>query len=394
MATHTQTPLIANFPIEILENIFDNLTPNEVIKCRAVCKWWKLAIDDILDHDEVWKERCKRDIQNLYRNASVYSRVGMLWRFLYKSLCMAPKLKNATETWSWTHCGCEKDKIVGVHAWRNTAAVHRHKSIEYYDLEKLKTVKSNKIGHYLMFEENEYVTAYMRYTDSRRDWCRNLRITSKARPKWTIFKKTFEIENVNNFLVVNEEVYYNSWRQDPRAQFIYVCKVKENFKCLLLGQIEDGVYGFGYNQNRISYLTSTAKIYSLVDNTFVLSENMRNEDCFYKLCKYNLLERANFSGWIMDSFSITWRAKYLGKTTLRVWGDVVLVGNREGVLKIYKRETYYENKNIKPLKEYDLKILFKLVNPKINGIDVIAGDSCHNVIISTPYHLIILHLSY
>lgn len=45
-------------PVDILEEIFLNLPPNEVVNvCRLVCRVWK----DVADSESLWRERCRRE---------------------------------------------------------------------------------------------------------------------------------------------------------------------------------------------------------------------------------------------------------------------------------------------------------------------------------------------
>ncbi|XP_033987751.1 F-box only protein 6-like [Trematomus bernacchii] len=66
------------FPIslEILEEIFLNLPPGEVVRvCRVVCHQWK----EVVDSKSLWKERCRREGYNL----SDTSKNPEDWRLFY-----------------------------------------------------------------------------------------------------------------------------------------------------------------------------------------------------------------------------------------------------------------------------------------------------------------------
>ncbi|KAK5895040.1 hypothetical protein CesoFtcFv8_011664 [Champsocephalus esox] len=66
------------FPIslEILEEIFLNLPPGEVVRvCRVVCHQWK----EVVDSKSLWKERCRREGYHL----SDTSKNPEDWRLFY-----------------------------------------------------------------------------------------------------------------------------------------------------------------------------------------------------------------------------------------------------------------------------------------------------------------------
>lgn len=63
-------------PLEVLEEIFLNLPPQQVVLiCRLVCRQWKA----IADSQPLWRDRCRREGHHLL-NAS---RVPQDWRLFY-----------------------------------------------------------------------------------------------------------------------------------------------------------------------------------------------------------------------------------------------------------------------------------------------------------------------
>uniref|UniRef100_A0A8C8DEK7 F-box domain-containing protein n=1 Tax=Oryzias sinensis TaxID=183150 RepID=A0A8C8DEK7_9TELE len=47
-----------HLPLDILEEIFLNVTPHQVVRaCRLVCHEWK----EVADRDSFWRERCRRE---------------------------------------------------------------------------------------------------------------------------------------------------------------------------------------------------------------------------------------------------------------------------------------------------------------------------------------------
>ncbi|XP_070695465.1 F-box only protein 6-like [Pempheris klunzingeri] len=63
-------------PLEILEEIFLNLPPHQVVSaCRLVCHQWK----EVADSESLWRERCRREGYRL-RDAS---KIPKDWRLFY-----------------------------------------------------------------------------------------------------------------------------------------------------------------------------------------------------------------------------------------------------------------------------------------------------------------------
>lgn len=63
-------------PLDILEEIFLHLPPNEVVSvCRLVCHEWK----DVADSESLWRERCRRERYNV-RDPS---KTPTDWRLFY-----------------------------------------------------------------------------------------------------------------------------------------------------------------------------------------------------------------------------------------------------------------------------------------------------------------------
>lgn len=67
-------------PLEILEEIFLNLPPDQVVhRCRLVCRQWK----EVADSQSLWKGRCRREGYHL-RDASKAPHDWRLFYFLCK----------------------------------------------------------------------------------------------------------------------------------------------------------------------------------------------------------------------------------------------------------------------------------------------------------------------
>ncbi|KAI4823659.1 hypothetical protein KUCAC02_012236 [Chaenocephalus aceratus] len=92
--------MVKFFPIslEILEEIFLNLPPGEVVRvCRVVCHQWK----EVVDSKSLWKERCRREGDHL----SDTSKNPEDWRLFYflckqrRNLLKNPRGQEELSSW-------------------------------------------------------------------------------------------------------------------------------------------------------------------------------------------------------------------------------------------------------------------------------------------------------
>ncbi|XP_028264765.1 F-box only protein 6-like isoform X2 [Parambassis ranga] len=104
---------VCTVPLEILEEIFLNLPPHQVVcHCRLVCHEWK----EIADSDSLWRERCKRE---RYRPCDS-SRIPKDWRFFYfackkrRNLIKNPRTVDGMKEWEIVQNGGHSWKIEDV----------------------------------------------------------------------------------------------------------------------------------------------------------------------------------------------------------------------------------------------------------------------------------------
>ncbi|XP_067096631.1 F-box only protein 44-like [Osmerus mordax] len=97
-------------PFEILEEIFLNLPPQQVVYvCRLVCREWK----DVVDSDSLWRERCRREGYNLCDT----KRLPKDWRFFYflrrkrRNLLKNSRADESFNGWQILENGGDKWKI-------------------------------------------------------------------------------------------------------------------------------------------------------------------------------------------------------------------------------------------------------------------------------------------
>ncbi|XP_074499701.1 F-box only protein 6-like [Sebastes fasciatus] len=97
-------------PLEILEEIFLNLPPKQVVRiCRLVCHQWK----EVADSESLWRERCRREGYRL-RDASKIPKDWRLFYFLCKkrrNLLKNPRGENKMKNWQILENGGDRWKV-------------------------------------------------------------------------------------------------------------------------------------------------------------------------------------------------------------------------------------------------------------------------------------------
>ncbi|XP_034392105.1 F-box only protein 6-like [Cyclopterus lumpus] len=100
-------------PLEILEEIFLNLPPEQVVwVCRLVCHQW----GQVADSESLWRGRCRREGYRL-RDASKIPKDWRLFYFLCKkrrNLLKNPKGENKMKNWQILENGGDQWKVEGV----------------------------------------------------------------------------------------------------------------------------------------------------------------------------------------------------------------------------------------------------------------------------------------
>ncbi|XP_026223031.1 F-box only protein 6-like isoform X2 [Anabas testudineus] len=111
-ATETETAASRLFsvPLEILEELFLNLPPKEVVcTCRLVCRQWK----EVADSEYLWRERCRRESYHL-RDVSRTPKDWRLFYFLCKkrrNLLKNPRAEDGFKGWIKLHDGGHHWKV-------------------------------------------------------------------------------------------------------------------------------------------------------------------------------------------------------------------------------------------------------------------------------------------
>ncbi|KAF6721246.1 F-box only protein 6 [Oryzias melastigma] len=98
------------FPLDILEEIFLNVPPYQVVRgCRLVCQDWK----EVADRDSFWIERCRREGYHS-QHASEIPRDWKYFYFIHKkrrNLLKNPRGEDGFDGWTIVENGGDRWKI-------------------------------------------------------------------------------------------------------------------------------------------------------------------------------------------------------------------------------------------------------------------------------------------
>uniref|UniRef100_UPI0037E84519 F-box only protein 6-like n=1 Tax=Semicossyphus pulcher TaxID=241346 RepID=UPI0037E84519 len=109
----SEEDLFPAVPLEILEEIFLNLPPHQVVSiCRLVCHQWK----EVADSESLWIERCRREGYRIHGA----SKIPQDWRLFYflckkrRNLLKNPRGEEKLRNWQITDNGGDKWKVEGL----------------------------------------------------------------------------------------------------------------------------------------------------------------------------------------------------------------------------------------------------------------------------------------
>ncbi|KAM4610691.1 F-box only protein 6-like [Polymixia lowei] len=140
------TGLLAALPLEVLEEIFMNLPPHQVVcVCRLVCHGWK----EVVDSESIWRERCRRAGYDLSDGAKIPED----WRLFY-FLCKKRRnlLKNSRgeeklSGWQILENGGDKWKVEGVMVPHPDEKVQKVFVTSYHMCRKSQLIDLEKEGY-------------------------------------------------------------------------------------------------------------------------------------------------------------------------------------------------------------------------------------------------------
>ncbi|XP_019720642.1 F-box only protein 6-like [Hippocampus comes] len=199
-------------PLEVLEEIFLNLPPQQVVLiCRLVCRQWKA----IADSQFLWRDRCRREGHHLL-NAS---RVPQDWRSFY-FLCKKKRnlLKNP---WG-------EDEMRGWQILENNG--DRWKVENVFVAHPREGIKSNFVTSYGMCSKSQLIELESEgYNASFMDHIQpDIKISDWYAPRWDCgcqYKIHVELLNQKKKpiqIFSPEEIYFEQWNDGKWKQITHV----------------------------------------------------------------------------------------------------------------------------------------------------------------------------
>ncbi|XP_041654512.1 F-box only protein 6-like [Cheilinus undulatus] len=133
-------------PLEILEEIFLNLPPHQVVcTCRLVCHQWKEAADS----ESLWKQRCRREGYHL----SDPSKIPKDWRLFYflcktrRNLLKNPRGEKKMRYWHITDNGGDQWTVKGIRVPHPNKAVKKNFVTSYEICRKMQLIDLVEEGY-------------------------------------------------------------------------------------------------------------------------------------------------------------------------------------------------------------------------------------------------------
>ncbi|XP_026187207.1 F-box only protein 6-like isoform X2 [Mastacembelus armatus] len=137
---------LLNVPLEILEEIFLNLPPNQVVCiCRPVCRQWK----EVADSESLWRERCRREGYSLH-GASGTPDDWRLFYFLCKkrrNLLKNPRGEQDMKDWQIVENGGDNWIVEGLMAPHPNEGVQKNFVTSYGWCRKSQLINLEKEGY-------------------------------------------------------------------------------------------------------------------------------------------------------------------------------------------------------------------------------------------------------
>ncbi|KAJ2941776.1 hypothetical protein O0L34_g15834 [Tuta absoluta] len=385
-----KTSMLYSLPTEVLLYIFTYLPAKQLVKSREVCLRWRNIIDGVTRSDSLWRKHCRQDFNDVYKIARSKARVGMLWFNIYRSLSLWPKLEQARVIRDeFASATCVNDEIQGFEVLKDgIIGIHKRGAIIYYDIETLEPSKRGPItGDYMHYTENKdtiIIRSYHLHLFIVRKIIENPHYETNA---------TFD--NVKICLLFDRELYYVDLNND-----IYVCKLIDgNLSARFLKHSDESVLCLGYS-NHLNILTFQRNIYSIINGDMVLSCNLdESSNLIHELYKYKLVETVDwgiFFQWMCLLRRRVPEGPLQEILTVRMYGDIVLVGCNWGVFRIYYKpfsDGEFDLYNAEPVKQYNFMERSDcpvLTMCPILKVDVLEAEDGHTIIVAMPKKIAIL----
>uniref|UniRef100_A0A1E1VXQ2 F-box domain-containing protein n=1 Tax=Pectinophora gossypiella TaxID=13191 RepID=A0A1E1VXQ2_PECGO len=379
-----------SLPTEILLYILTYLPAKHLVRCRQVCVRWRNIIDWLTTSDSLWREHCKRDFSDVHMIARHKARVGMLWFNIYRSLSLWPQLSLARDVHDeFASASCLNDEIQSLEVLKNgIIGVHKFGSIVYYDIETLEPAKRGPItGEYVSYSEND--NAIILKTHNLHLFVIRKLIHNPH------FESNATFHEVKTYILVDKLLYYVDLNND-----IYLCKLDEaNLVNKLVKESEEFIMCLGYT-DRLNVLTFRRNIYSMIDGNLVLVCDL--DECYnllHQFYKYNLLETVDWRivfQWTCIMHHKLPEGPLREIMTVRIYGDVVLVGCNWGVFLIYYApftNGEFDLYKTVPVRQYnfmepsDCPVL--IVCPILRA-DILEAEDGHTIILAMPKKVAVL----
>lgn len=382
---------LCQLPTEILLCIFTYLPGRDLIKCRRVSRRWNHIIDRLLQNDLLWREHCKEDFKEVYKEARIKSRYGVSWYNIYRSLALWPMLRHAKENRDeFASAESVNEEICNFEVLRNgLIGVQHFFKIVYYNIETLEKAKRKPMsGTFMYYMENdkfivllsEYLHLFLirRVTNSPDEYMNAI------------------FDNVKKFFLTDSKLFVVNLDND-----IHVCYLNDGtLSQKFIKHSEESVMCFGYT-DKLHILTLERNIYTVIDNNLVLTCKL--DDCpnlLHQFYKYNFLETVDWCI-VFQWMSILHRQVPTGPLqeimTVKKYGDILFVGCNWGVLRIYEKpfvDGEFDFYNSIPIKQYnymehsDLPVLEMCPIMKVDVMESVEG---HTVLVAMPKKIAILN---
>ncbi|XP_071333053.1 F-box only protein 6-like isoform X2 [Trachinotus anak] len=145
--------MLFSVPLEILEEIFLNVPPDQVVHfCRLVCHQWK----EVADSESLWRERCRREGYRL-RDASRLPKDWRLFYFLSKmrrNLLTNPRGEQKMKGWEILEEGGDRWKVEGLMVPHPDETVQKNFVTSFVMCKKAQLIDLGKEGYNRAFMDD------------------------------------------------------------------------------------------------------------------------------------------------------------------------------------------------------------------------------------------------
>lgn len=382
-------------PTEILYNVFSFLAIKDLMICRGVSTRWKTIVDKIVGNENFWLNLCQKEFKEYYRTAKKKAHSNLNWYYLYRSLCVWPKLAVATEEvdeFASAYRTCDEVRSIEVLGDR-ILGIHRERAVEYFYGDTFTEVPRGPFsGNYARYTENDSVLIVQTYR-------LQLFIIRKVLNNHTDEQKVV-FDHVKLYLLTNTELYYVKINDEIYVCNIYNCE-KITHKFIKRAESPDSVMSLGYKDGCLNILSFRRNIYTIVNNRdMVFKQSVTNEkNILNVLYNYNFLENLDwriYFQWMYVLHHKIPQGPMREIIVVRSYGDLFFVGTTYGVLSIFYRPFINSEIDLfktQPLRQINFMLrsdIPVLATCPILQIDVIEIEKGHTVFVAMPKKVAVL----